>query len=309
MPLYILLISILLFFSACKKDALTVSRELRDDKSIKDFLEQNNISAQHDPSGIYYEKIEENINGNPVQLHDLVKIHYKMSTLDGKLVYEMNKDSISVEFEYKDYGIVPSGVNYGVGLMKTGETFRLYIPSYLAYESYGNSDFFLPYTNFIIDVKVIGIESLEEEARNEQSKINAWMNINSVDEVVSSPGGLIYIQTKKGTGKQPVASSQVTFHFTRKYLDGTVIRTTKGDEPVTIYLDGTSAVKGLEMGLKMMHEGEKATFILPSTLAFGSSTAILPEVLRDDLVEKQLIPNEVRPFSPLIYDVELIKVK
>jgi FKBP-type peptidyl-prolyl cis-trans isomerase len=62
------------------------------------------------------------------------------------------------------------------------------------------------------------------------------------------------------------------------------------------------------MGLKMMHEGEKATFILPSSLAFGASTAVLPEILRDDLVEKQLIPNEVRPFSPLIYEVELIKV-
>ncbi|HYX07464.1 MAG TPA: FKBP-type peptidyl-prolyl cis-trans isomerase [Bacteroidales bacterium] len=307
-PWHIMLISMLSLLPACKKDAIMVNRELLDDQNIKNFLEQHNINAQHDPSGIYYEKLEENIEGSPVELHDIVKIWYQMSTLDGTLVYEMDKDSLPIEFENKDYGIIPSGVNYGVGLMKTGETYRLYIPSYLAYESYGNSSYFPPYSNFIIDIKVLGKESLEEEARIEQSKINEWMNINSVDEVASSPGGLVYVQTKKGTGKQPVANSQVTFHFTRKYLDGTIIRTTKDDEPVTIYLDGTSAVKGLEMGLKMMHEGEKATFILPSSLAFGSSTAILPEVLRNDLVRKQLIPNEVRPFSPLIYEVELIKV-
>ncbi len=305
----ILLISIFVFFTACKKDTAFDNREMLDNDKIKSYLQQNNISARHDPSGLYYVALDENIEGSTVQLHDIIKIWYTMSTLDGKIVYEMDKGDIPVEFEHKDYGILPGGVNYGVGLMRTGETYRFFIPSYLAYESYGNSEYFPPYTNFIIDIKVIGKESPEEHERIEQSQINAWMDHNSsASQVVSSPGGLIYIQERTGTGKQPVANSQVTFHYTRKYLDGTVIKTTKGGDPVTIYLDGSSAVKGLEMGLKMMHVGEKATFVLPSSLAFGASTAVLPEILRDDLVEKQLIPNEVRPFSPLIYEVELIKV-
>ena len=53
-------------------------------------------------------------------------------------------------------------------------------------------------------------------------------------------------------------------------------------------------IEGLENGVKKMREGEKAKFIIPSHLAFGSSGS-----------STGLVP----PFTTVIYEVELLKVQ
>jgi FKBP-type peptidyl-prolyl cis-trans isomerase len=59
------------------------------------------------------------------------------------------------------------------------------------------------------------------------------------------------------------------------------------------YGDTAQVVKGLEIALKRMQEGEEAKIIIPSQLAFGengSSTGIVP------------------PYTTVIYEVRLLKV-
>jgi len=47
---------------------------------------------------------------------------------------------------------------------------------------------------------------------------------------------------------------------------------------------------------------------MPSRLAFGMSVQILPRQLRDELVETGEFEPSARPYSPLIYEVELLSV-
>ena len=48
--------------------------------------------------------------------------------------------------------------------------------------------------------------------------------------------------------------------------------------------------------------------IMPSSLGFGAGTLIIPEEIRKDLLDNQLISSEVQPYSPLVYEVELIDI-
>ncbi len=57
-----------------------------------------------------------------------------------------------------------------------------------------------------------------------------------------------------------------------------------------------------------MKKGEKATFIIPSHLAYDASLQVLPEVIKGDLLDKGLISKKTPPFSNLIFEIELVEI-
>jgi len=57
-----------------------------------------------------------------------------------------------------------------------------------------------------------------------------------------------------------------------------------------------------------MQKGEKATLLIPSHLAYDESLQIFPEIVREDLLEKELIIEETPPFSILKFEVELVEI-
>jgi FKBP-type peptidyl-prolyl cis-trans isomerase FkpA len=127
--------------------------------------------------------------------------------------------------------------------------------------------------------------------------------------------GLNYIETLAGTGVKPTSYDNVTLHFTRKYLDGKVIRTTAGGNPVKLYFNNGQAdprlnymVKGLEEGVKLMKTGGKAILVMPSSIAFMQSLCLVPEKIRADLLNQGIISSEVKPYSMIYYEVELVSV-
>ena len=67
-------------------------------------------------------------------------------------------------------------------------------------------------------------------------------------------------------------------------------------------------IEGFEEGIELMQEGEKALLIMPSNLAYGESFQVVPAQIREDLIDKELIRESVEPFSPLIFEVELVDV-
>lgn len=103
--------------------------------------------------------------------------------------------------------------------------------------------------------------------------------------------GLRYIITQEGTGKSPVATDNVTVHYTGKFLDGKVFDSSvQRGEPVQFGLG--QVIRGWTEGLQLMKEGGKAVFFIPYTLAYG----------------EQGYPGAIPPRADLIFEVELIKV-
>jgi FKBP-type peptidyl-prolyl cis-trans isomerase len=106
-----------------------------------------------------------------------------------------------------------------------------------------------------------------------------------------SPSGLIYKETKAGTGESPKATDAVTVHYTGKLIDGTVFDSSvQRGQPATFPLNGV--IKCWTEGVQKMKVGGKATLICPSSIAYGDSGR----------------PPQIKGGATLVFDVELLAI-
>lgn len=109
--------------------------------------------------------------------------------------------------------------------------------------------------------------------------------------VVSLPSGLQYKVITEGTGAKPLASDRVTVHYRGTLVDGTTFDSSiDRGEPATFGVG--QVIKGWTEALQLMPVGSKWMLYIPSDLAYGS---------RDQGV--------IKPFSNLIFEVELIDIE
>ena len=137
-------------------------------------------------------------------------------------------------------------------------------------------------------------QKLEQGEYEEKKKIDQYLKDNSI--VADTIGnGMYYIQIEKGNGPTPALGTVALINYHGCFLNGRSFDFLYESQPFE-YLVGTEdqLIKGLEIGICRMQEGEKGKFIIPSHLAYGSngsSSGIVP------------------PFTTVIYDVELLKVQ
>ncbi|MEZ4990084.1 MAG: hypothetical protein R2824_06725 [Saprospiraceae bacterium] len=83
--IYLLVVLLGLSFGACKKE---VDQDEVDRLKIEEYLADNNLSAEMDPSGLYY-IIEEQGTGTQPNPSSRVRVRYKGYLLDGT-VFDQN---------------------------------------------------------------------------------------------------------------------------------------------------------------------------------------------------------------------------
>nr|WP_314289846.1 peptidylprolyl isomerase [uncultured Capnocytophaga sp.] len=106
--------------------------------------------------------------------------------------------------------------------------------------------------------------------------------------------GLYYQITHKGNGKKAQAGKQVSVHYTGMLLDKTVFDSSyRRNQPLTFTVGIGQVIQGWDEGILLLNEGDKARFVIPSELAYGSRGA------------GGIIP----PNAPLIFDIELVSVE
>lgn len=303
-----LMISVIILSSCTNLESDMQKQQQKDDKIINDYLTTNHIDAIKDSNGFYYQKLYVNKNGETLHNGEVVNFYYTIRLLDSTLVGAITDTSANPARCLLDYySIVPRGLYYGMELMKTGDKYRFYIPSTLAYSQY-STPLFGSYSNFIIDVEIVSHQSVDDLEEKQLDSIQNYVQHSGLI-FKKLDDGLYYRENKVGTGVSPTDSSQVTFNFTRRYLDSTIITTTIGSDPVTLIVNSGDAVKGLEEGLLTMKVGGKAQFIMPSSIGFKQSVCVVPESLQQELYTQGFILKSVLPFSIIMYDVELIKVE
>ena len=111
-------------------------------------------------------------------------------------------------------------------------------------------------------------------------------------KMTSTGTGLRYEIYEHGNGKRAEEKKQVTFIFSVYLLDGTLCYPADENKPVTIILGHGEQARGLEEGIMLMQEGDKARLLVPAHLAYG--------LQGDD--------NKIPGKSALYYDVTLLKV-
>ncbi len=300
-----------------------------DNDKIIEFLYDHNIQATKHQSGFYYKAVSTNSSGSVLKAGDIVEFQYSIALLQNGEIIETNMSPLmtldgnsgtpgifAAEYEHatgetiyesspsyfklNTYSIVPEGLDYGIKMMRTGETFKFYMPSYLAFGSY-RSELFPSYSCFIITIRVLDKLTESEMYNKQMDSVETYMNEHYAG-YVKATSGLCFYDSIPGTGPRPFNYDQVVIDFKRKYLDNSLI---KSGNNVSLYINGNEAVEGLQEGLKLMKEGGSAVLVMPSSLGFRQSVCVIPEYTRKELVEDRWLNYEVKPYSILKYEVKL----
>lgn len=292
-----------LFLSSCLdlKDSAYDKQNAADDQKITRYLSDNHIEAVKDFSGFYYQVLTPNATGADLAGNDVVDFNYKISLLDGTVVEDSMAAKKPAQLKLLNYSIVPQALDKGISLMKVGSKFRFYIPSNLAFGDYRSSKF--PSNSILVaDVQVLKKQSETDVEVAQLDSIDHYVHAKYTNfQKLSS--GLYYVENAVGTGNKPQFGERVIINMTRKYLDGTVIKSVNG---LNLILGANQAVQGLEEGImQMRRNGGKAVLIMPASLAFKQSLCLLPQKIRAELLADELITSEVLPYSIVEYEVEL----
>ena len=106
--------------------------------------------------------------------------------------------------------------------------------------------------------------------------------------------GLRYQILQQGEGKKAQKNDLVSVHYKGQLADGTVFDSSyKRNDPIEFTLGVGQVIAGWDEGIALLHVGEKARFVIPSTLAYGSQGA----------------GGVIPPNANLIFDVELVAIK
>lgn len=111
-----------------------------------------------------------------------------------------------------------------------------------------------------------------------------------VPGAVMTDSGLVYTETRAGTGDKPKPTDTVTVHYHGTLRDGTVFDSSRGKEPRSFPLN--RVIPCWTEALQMMSVGGAAAITCPAETAYGDAGW-----------------GKIKPGSALHFEVELIAIK
>jgi FKBP-type peptidyl-prolyl cis-trans isomerase FkpA len=150
------------------------------------------------------------------------------------------------------------------------------------------------------------MKSLSDVAKKEEpAKIKKYIADNNL-KVTTTASGLNYVINTPGTGDTPKPGDTVVVNYTGKFLNGKVFDSSvkaeavKGKlpinpmnpyKPIRFPIGVQGMIPGWNEGLQLFNKGTKATMVLPSNDAYGEQGY-----------------QQIQPFTPLVFDIELVDI-
>ena len=153
--------------------------------------------------------------------------------------------------------------------------------------------------------------AIEKHKTSEDGKIKKYIADNNL-KVQTTASGLQYVISNPGSAQKPVAGDTIMVNYTGKLAtkktdgkdnifdtsDAKVAKESGKFNPGAQYGPRAfalgKAIPGFDEGLQLLGKGGKATFIIPSKLAYG---------------ENGMPQGGINPYTPLVFDVELTDIK
>jgi len=145
----------------------------------------------------------------------------------------------------------------------------------------------------LLDAYFSEIESKQQAAGKEQKSAGEKFLAENAKKagVITTASGLQYEILKEGRGQKPTATDKVKVHYHGTLLDGTVFDSSvKRNTPASFGVN--QVIKGWVEALQLMPVGSKWKLYIPQELAYGAHGA----------------GEIIRPYSALIFEVELLEI-
>jgi FKBP-type peptidyl-prolyl cis-trans isomerase FkpA len=177
---------------------------------------------------------------------------------------------------------------------------------------------FLPKeSNLVFLIKIDKIQSLDEAIAEKNAALEGLKTAEITASnkyiadhklvVKTTVSGLKYVVTQPSLKKKPLAGDTLLVNYTGRTADGKVFDSSvkaeaekaglqqpgRNYEPLQVVVGTGAVIKGWDEGLLLLNEGSKAELIIPSSLGYGTEGS----------------GGDIPPYSTLIFDVELVKVK
>ncbi|MBC8053855.1 MAG: FKBP-type peptidyl-prolyl cis-trans isomerase [Sphingobacteriaceae bacterium] len=282
-------------------------------------LGQTNADMLRLPNGLQYKIFTANA-GAKVKLNDIISFNFIQKT---------DKDSVLVNsFTINRPAMLQVAATKNIAdlmdffpLLALNDSALVIIPTdsiFKGPEMQAQRPPFLPAgSSLYYTIKVTKIQSMEEAMAEQQKMMEelkgkeaATLAKYLADNKITAPktaSGLRYLIRKPSVKAKPVNGDTVLVNYVGKTLSGKVFDSSieaeakkagleqpgRTYEPISVVLGQGSVIPGWEEGLRLLNEGSKATFIIPSDLAYGPRGA----------------SEDIGPFTTLIFDLELVKVK
>jgi FKBP-type peptidyl-prolyl cis-trans isomerase len=127
--------------------------------------------------------------------------------------------------------------------------------------------------SFFVVLSSCSIENVvENEQANDQAEIQNYITQNKLVNMLKTADGMYYSIKPSGVTKKAVTSDLVTLNYKLYLLDGTLIDSTNASakQYKSIVYEVSSSI--FNPIIQLMKEGDKGTFLVPSSLAYGSSS-------------------------------------
>ena len=278
-------------------------------------------------SGLYFRFAEQSDTGKPVMPGDQVTVSLRMYTKD-TVFLETGRDSLLSDQIILEEPVYPGDVYDALMMMKTGDSATFILRGNDLFLTFFRVQDLPPFVNDSADVFMdVRLKSrlpqaevdknraamteesnqmLEAMRQSEPARIAEFLAAGQL-KATPRPSGLYYIETRHGHGKKVENGSEVTLNYVARLITGKIIETSIREEaiksgifdslfeytPFTFIMGDKSTVAGWEEGISYMRKGGKAVLVVPSSLAYGE------EGLED------LVP----PYSPVVYEIEILDVK
>jgi FKBP-type peptidyl-prolyl cis-trans isomerase len=280
-----------------------------------------NANAQADlqrtPKGVLYQIFTHN-TGDKVKLNDVVTFQF---------IEKTDKDSVL----YNSYttgrpGKVQVTASQNAGdlmeifpLLAVQDSVLVKVPADSIFVKHEDQRpaFFPKGSNWIFILKIEKVQSLTEAIAERNAAIEKIKAAEATDAekyiadhkltLKTTATGLKYVITQPSIKPKPLKGDTLLVNYAGRSLDDKVFDSSieavaksaglqqpgRTYEPIQVIVGAGSVIPGWDEGLLLLNEGAKATFVIPSALAYGA----------------QGQGNDIKPYSTLVFDVELVKVK
>ena len=135
-------------------------------------------------------------------------------------------------------------------------------------------------------------QKAQEEKKNNEVKLMENFAKKNFPNATKTQFGMYRVVLKEGAGATIVNGNTVKVDYTGKLMNGEIFDSSKGKQPLEFPIGQGAVIPGWEQALMMMKKGEKSIFFIPSNLAYGEQGS-----------------GPIPPFSPLVFEMEVIDVK